>query len=281
MTGRLLAILLLAAGWMPAQPSCIPASTQDYFRKNSTPSGARRWLAAGDALGKLVVVAVDDAVWSGLYAFRANTGELLWHKPLLGQPAQIAVSPDGQWLAIAATTTFCKAPKIQLWSAATGEQRPKLTGWVDQQGYSVAFSPDSKLLAGSTNGKVSVWEAASGKVRAEIEPPGFETHEGIERIGHLAFGTKAQELTGISTTGYRYVWNLESGKQVSRVKKPAAESGETSNAGIQANQVWHGEGGDWKATAPTGVPANAPLTVELVNPSGGPAKKLVIPPRSQ
>lgn len=271
------AIPLLFAGIAGAQPSCIPASTREYFQKSASPSKPRRWLGAGDAQGRLLVVAIDDSIWSNLTAFDVETGHVKWTKPLLGQPSEIRVSPDGKRLALAAATTFCRAPKIQLWDAQSGEQLPKLSGWVDQQGYSVAFSADSKLLAGSMNGQVAVWDAASGKSKVEIQPPGFETRQGIERISNLEFDAQGSALSGANPRGAVYTWSVESGKLMKKTEPPKAAQPETPVA-KGTTYMWPAEGGYWKLVGTENPPAVADLKLALVDGRTGKTRQTIMVP---
>jgi WD40 repeat protein len=218
------------------------------------------------------VVAIDDAIWSTLIEFDARTGARLWTKPLLGKANQISVSADGRWIALALNTAYCGAPKIQLWKADQGTMQPVLPGWVNQQGYSVAFSPDSKLLAGSVNGQVLVWDVESAKTLAQIQPPGFEESAGIQRIHNLKFDSKLPNLTGANGM-VRYTWNWKTGKVVSSAKdKTEGESGGTSPKMLSAWTT--ADGGSKQVTGPDGAPASMPMQLVL---TGGPT--LLIPPR--
>jgi WD40 repeat protein len=268
---RLLSALLLATA-CHAQSDCIPQSTKDYFRKTPASAATRRWMASGDAGGKFVAVAVDDAIWSTLTEFNAQTGAPLWTKPLLGKTNQISMSADGRWIAVALNTTYCAAPKIQLWNANDATMQPKLPGWVNQQGYSVAFSPDSKLLAGSVNGQLLVWDVESAKALAQIEPPGFQDAKGIQRIRDLHFDSKLPNVTGSNGT-VRYTWNWKTGKLLSSAKQRT--EGELSDTSPKMLSTWNTmNGGSMQVTGPDGAPASTPLQLVL---TGG--KTLLIPAR--
>jgi WD40 repeat protein len=91
----------------------------------------------------------------------------------------VAFSPDGRLLASGScgqrdSRDFCIQGEIKLWDVASGREVRTLTGhtnWV----YSVAFSPDGRLLASGScgqpltqypwcdQGEIKLWEVASGR----------------------------------------------------------------------------------------------------------------------
>jgi WD40 repeat protein len=75
-----------------------------------------------------------------------------------------ALSPDGKVLAAASETT------TRLWDVTTGKELHVLK-WESQHTYvgAVAFSPDGKtLLTGSGDGRIHVWDIATGKMVREL-----------------------------------------------------------------------------------------------------------------
>src|SRR5262249_4626477 len=69
-----------------------------------------------------------------------------------------ALAPDGKSLAAGGRN------EIILWNTATGEEIRRLQ-WPGHQAWSLAFSPDGKVLAGGSTpgGDIRLWDTASGK----------------------------------------------------------------------------------------------------------------------
>ena len=58
---------------------------------------------------------------------------------------------------------------INLWDTATGEERAKLEGHIDNV-TSLAFSPNGSIVAsGSADMTIRLWETATGKERQRLE----------------------------------------------------------------------------------------------------------------
>src|SRR5262249_55908128 len=89
-----------------------------------------------------------------------------WH-------SSIAFSRDGKTLA--AATHSNRTGSVHRWDAATGKYRARLDG---NAGH-LSFSPDSRLLAGSSGSRIRVWDLVAAKELTADD----ETHvDGVSRI---------------------------------------------------------------------------------------------------
>ncbi len=78
----------------------------------------------------------------------------------------VATSQDGKWIATAGADNI-----IHIWDATNGKPAKDLPGHSAKIN-SLKFSPDSsKLLSGSVDKTLRVWDVAAGKVYAQIETP--------------------------------------------------------------------------------------------------------------
>src|SRR5262249_13595518 len=127
-------------------------------------------------------------------------GKPTWQTDAPATLAELAFTPDGKTLAGAVTG---KEPKIQLWSAGTGQELLSFA----RPGLHLAFSADGKALAGAgigNAGGVRVWEVESGREVQQFPIP-FAT------TGALAFGPDDKTLLATAPAGDRkvvaYVWD--------------------------------------------------------------------------
>jgi WD40 repeat protein len=121
-----------------------------------------------------------------------------------GELRDLAVSPDGRWLATASSGG------VYLHDAASLHFVRPLTQ--ERPFSSLAFAPDSKTLAVGSPGQIQVLDAGSGKVLQSIET-------GAQNAPlHLAFTPDGTQLVGLGVSqsgsaGAVTVWNLASGGQ--------------------------------------------------------------------
>jgi WD40 repeat protein len=115
----------------------------------------------------------------------------------------VAFSQDGRGLA---TSSWPGSP-VSLWDPATGEQlstfreEPTNAAWPR----SVAFSRDGKLVAGEDFNFVYVWDAADGRVLANIAQ---------RTVNALAFGADGSRLVTAADDGSVTVWDPHTGEQL-------------------------------------------------------------------
>jgi RNA polymerase sigma factor (sigma-70 family) len=170
------------------------------FRFAFSPDGQRIASAGTDGLVR---------IWST--ATGAEVDRLGGHH---GAAYSVAYSPDGKTIATG------DVYDIHLWDAATGKNLRKLAGFDGGKDfkkprggwtvgiYSLAFSPDGKLLAaGEGDVRISLWDAASG------EPRGTLAASGADVITFLPDGQRLLSAKG----GTVHLWSV-GGKELRAVE---------------------------------------------------------------
>lgn len=123
--------------------------------RGNIPNVMAAWSISGD--GRTVVTVGHDTVTrlsSGL------TGQEITRLPLGPYwPALVKFSPDGRLLVTASGGN----DTVKVWEAATGKPRVALQGLNSGQASALSFAADGKTLAaGRSDGRIDVWETASG-----------------------------------------------------------------------------------------------------------------------
>lgn len=78
--------------------------------------------------------------------------------------SSVAFSRDGTTLAVGATNGLGSAPTARVWRLPAGKSVATMTGPAQGEWFSVALSPDGKILAtGGSDGALRLWNTATGK----------------------------------------------------------------------------------------------------------------------
>lgn len=125
-------------------------------------------------------------------------------------PAFVAFTPDGRWLAISSSVGWQST--ISLWKPEEDFVRGLPSGsrlFVDMFG-PITFSPDGKLLAAVNFGSVILWKIEEGIIK---DWPKFLTHASITYT--LTFSSDGTLLALCDLDGLVRIWRVPSGEEVS------------------------------------------------------------------
>jgi WD40 repeat protein len=95
---------------------------------------------------------------------------------------------------------------IILWEIARGRLLRKLTGIPGDHITSLAFSPDSKMLASASGSRIVLWNTDTGKKIGEIR--------GQKGYAHLAFSPDNKTLVSGGEKPAIYIWNVATMRQI-------------------------------------------------------------------
>jgi WD40 repeat protein/transcriptional regulator with XRE-family HTH domain len=130
-----------------------------------------------------------------LYAHVAHDG---------GAP-DVAISPDGALVA-----SLGNYGEVKLWAAASGAFVRTLDTEPGEFGNSIAFSPNSRLLAVGWPTKVTLWDIASGERLLVLAGESMGTTIGYNLgTGQLSFSPDGTRLAVANMDGASTVWELE------------------------------------------------------------------------
>ena len=121
----------------------------------------------------------------------------------------VRYSPDGTRL----LTDYQAENIIKVWDAISGREMLTFTGPANQPMYNIAYSPDGKLVAGSSDQSIIVWDAQTGKQRAILSGHTYYSSIAFSHDGtHLASGSGTHSgSSGGSDIGKVIIWDLSNG----------------------------------------------------------------------
>ncbi|KAF0177678.1 MAG: cytochrome C [Limisphaerales bacterium] len=132
-----------------------------------------------------------------------------------GNVNSVAFSTDGRWVAAAGGEPGLQG-QAAIWRVTDGGLVRKFEGHFDAL-YSVALSPDGKLLAtGSYDQKIKLWDTATGK-----EVRTLTGHNGA--VYGLAFRPDGRVLASASGDRTVKLWEVATGKRLDTFSQPTKE----------------------------------------------------------
>lgn len=131
----------------------------------------------------------------------------------VGMVRSVAFSRDGRWLA--AGGGLCqRSGEIQLWDLQSSRLAHTMQGHHHDCIYSVAFSPDGKLLAsGSYDRLIKLWDPSSGKELRTLK-------DHIDAVFAVAFSPDGKWLASGSQDDSVKVWNVATGERLYTLSDP-------------------------------------------------------------
>ena len=113
-----------------------------------------------------------------------------------------AFSPDGALLAMSGVQP------IEIWDVASGQLVQTFEGQADNLSFGIVFSPDGALLADSgRNGRITLWDVASGKVARQLSRDGAQND-----VHDIAFSPDGKLLVSVGTDYMVRLWDVTSGQ---------------------------------------------------------------------
>ena len=122
----------------------------------------------------------------------------------------VRYSPDGTRF----LTDDPAGNSVKVWDAISGKDVFTLTGFADQPIYNIAYSPNGKLVAGSSDQSIVVWDAETGQKRVTLNGHSNYSSIAFSPDGtHLASSSGTPSgCDGCADSGKVIAWDLASGQ---------------------------------------------------------------------
>ena len=143
------------------------------------------------------------SAWDRLSIWQMPTGEHIRSLPIhSGGWTPIALSPDGQWVAVG---NYEQLGWVELWNLKTGQRVRQHQG--GDQVVAVGFNAAGTLLAaGRTDGSVTVWQVTTGDLLAKLPNAGGSGCRG------MAFHPERDEIAAAGRNNTIRIWDAASGQ---------------------------------------------------------------------
>ena len=132
-----------------------------------------------------------------------------------GLVSPIAYSPDGTTLAARGFAVLDTDPPMGLWDPITGELKTTLTGYTPHGVYSMAYSPNGKIIATTTfrsrkDSWVDLWDARTGQLKTTLTTGNVERSKyNNVSVVYSPDGTTIASGTG---QGIVLLWDVPTGQ---------------------------------------------------------------------
>ena len=201
--GRSTAGLTLWDAQTGVEKHAVNMANAQYGATQATPNGQTVFVAQ-----------MSGAAWTG----SIFDGATLRRTPLEGIKSSyaVALSADGRCCAAAEYSPGAggmSRSRIRLWDAASGKELPFNMPVLQGTIYSVALSPDGKLVAAAVNdGSVHMWNVASGQEVLTHQEPGGALGGAKGYSFMLSFAPSGDSLLGWGAQMFK-VWDAATGKE--------------------------------------------------------------------
>jgi WD40 repeat protein len=180
------------------------------------------------ALHRLEEVPEDLRFWDWRYLRRQCEGSLFTLYGHTNGVSQVAYSPDGKSIVSLGGTLI-------VWDARTGREKWSVPNVMGMPVSSVAFSPDSKILAGNVNLVIKFWDAQTGKEVGTTNEIGGSP---------LAYSPDGKSLAGGGFGGTLRVFDVGTRKEIFSVNASGKGAAGVQNVAFSPDGKLLAAGGD-------------------------------------
>ncbi|GAB4276669.1 MAG: hypothetical protein Fur0025_02020 [Oscillatoriaceae cyanobacterium] len=157
-----------------------------------------------------------------LHAFTGHTGPV----------SCVKFSPDGQ--TIASSSAF-KDGTIRLWDLDSKQQITALKGndWIVLSVWSIAFSPDGKILASAhhADSTVKIWNLENGQLLRTLRGH-------VWAVESVAISPDGQTVVSGSLDSNIKIWNLKNGQLIQTLNGPADSPFSMVQSWFSSHSIW-------------------------------------------